>query len=68
VMEWLHRLEEVKDTPVIIISSEDPAHYEARSLAAGAVAFFRKPVDLNALLLMICQVLSGGKLGPKASA
>jgi CheY-like chemotaxis protein len=68
VMEWLRRLEEVKDTPVIIITSEDPAHYEKRSLAAGAVAFFRKPVDLNALLLVICQVLSGGRPTPSAAS
>lgn len=50
VLEWLRRLDETKDTPVIVITGEDPARYRARSFKAGAVGFFEKPVRPDALL------------------
>ena len=53
IMDWLRRIDEAKDTPVIIITGGDPAQYEQRSLACGAIAFFHKPIDHDNLLGVI---------------
>ncbi len=50
VLDWLHRLEETRLTPVMIVTGEDPGRYRHRCYLAGAVAFFEKPVRLEALL------------------
>src|SRR5579871_1444802 len=44
IIEWLHRMDEAKATPVIVISGGDPAKFQERSMNAGAVAYFRKPL------------------------
>lgn len=60
VLEWLARLEETKGTPVMVITGEDPAKCRAKSYAAGAVAFFEKPVRPDALLPAIRSALKQG--------
>src|SRR5215469_1777118 len=50
IIEWLNRIDEAKTIPVIVISSGDPAKFQERSFQAGAVAYFRKPVDNEQLL------------------
>jgi CheY-like chemotaxis protein len=68
IIAWLRRIEEAKDTPVIVITGEtDTAKYKDRSLATGAVAFFQKPVDNEGLLDVIRKTLAGGA-GKSASA
>ena len=57
IMDWLRRMDEAKSIPIIIITGGDPAKYEQRSLAAGAVAFLHKPIDNAALLKIIRQTL-----------
>jgi CheY-like chemotaxis protein len=57
IMDWLRRMDEGKDIPVIMLTSSDPAKYKDRSLAAGAVAFFHKPFDHDELLRVIGQTL-----------
>ena len=59
IMAWLHRLEAVKKTPVIIITGGEDAKNEERSLAAGAVAYFHKPIDHEDLLKVIRTTLAG---------
>ncbi|MEI9865126.1 MAG: response regulator [Limisphaerales bacterium] len=58
-MAWLHRLEAVKKTPVIIITGGEDAKNKERSLAAGAVAYFHKPIDHDDLLKVIRVTLAG---------
>jgi len=58
IIEWLRRIEEAKDIPVIVITGDDPAKLKGRSLATGAVAFFQKPIDNNQLLETIKKTLS----------
>lgn len=53
IMSWLRRLGEARDIPFIVITGGDPAKYEARSLATGAMAFFHKPLDHHSLLSLI---------------
>jgi DNA-binding response OmpR family regulator len=57
VMGWLRRFPELSQIPVILISGADSSIYKEKSLAAGAVAFFQKPVDFSQLLNMIVQTL-----------
>jgi len=57
IIDWLRRMDEAKSIPIIIITGADPNKYEQRSLAAGAVAFFHKPIDNPALLEIIRQTL-----------
>jgi len=63
LMGWMKHMEETAHTPVIIITSTDPAQVKAKALAAGAVAFFQKPIDHDALVATIGQVL--GEPGPE---
>jgi CheY-like chemotaxis protein len=58
IMEWLRRDEEGRKTPIIIMSGADPAIYKDRSLAAGAVAFFHKPINNLELLEAIHKALT----------
>jgi CheY-like chemotaxis protein len=53
ILEWLRRIDEVRDTPIIFITSGEPAKFREKALAAGAVAFFQKPVDQEEMLSVI---------------
>jgi len=59
IMQWLRRLEEAKDTPVVIITGEDPAKYRPQALKLGATAFFSKPVVGVELVDVINKALAG---------
>jgi CheY-like chemotaxis protein len=61
ILQWLARLNEDWRKPVIIITGEQSPDYEAHAKAAGAVAFFRKPVDNQELLKVVRQVLGEDK-------
>jgi len=63
VLDWLRRLEETKDTPVMVITGEDPARYKELSYATGAVGFFEKPIRPDELLPAIRLALGGGAAG-----
>lgn len=57
IMQWLRRVHEGLDTPIVVLSREDAAHYEQLCLAAGAAAYFQKPVDYKAFLQTIHSLL-----------
>lgn len=57
IIDWLRRIEEVKNTPIIVITGGDPVHYEKRALDAGAVAFFHKPIDHDGLIDVVRRTL-----------
>ena len=61
IMEWFHRLESVKKTPVIIITGGEDASNKERAVAGGAVAFFHKPIDHEDLLKVIRATLATAK-------
>jgi|ERR1043165_1373827 CheY-like chemotaxis protein len=61
VLNWLRRLEEARDIPVIFVTGGDPAKYKARALAAGAVGFMHKPFQTEDLLSTIGKVLASQK-------
>lgn len=58
IIEWLRRIEGASKIPIIIITGGDPKLYEEKSLAAGAAAFFHKPLNNDELLDTIQDIFS----------
>jgi len=58
ILEWFARMDEAKDTPIIIITGGDAAKYKDQALAAGAVAFFHKPIDNDELMAAIQKIVA----------
>ena len=56
-MQWLRRFPNLAGIPVILISGEDSKRHKEKSLAAGAVAFFQKPVTYPELLAAMLRAL-----------
>jgi CheY-like chemotaxis protein len=67
IIEWLRRMGEAADIPIIIISGDKSAKDKKNALATGAVAFFPKPIDRIALLATIRATL-GEDAGDKMLA
>jgi len=57
ILDWLRRIDEARNTPIIFITSGEPAKFRDRALKAGAVAFFQKPVDNDELLRVIYETV-----------
>ena len=58
---WLRRMDDSKGIPIIVISGGKPEEVGPRALAAGAVAFFPKPIDNEKLLAKIREVMAQKK-------
>jgi CheY-like chemotaxis protein len=63
VMQWLKRFPELVNIPIILISGSEVAEYREKALAAGALAFFQKPVVYSEILEVILKAL-GEKPSP----
>jgi CheY-like chemotaxis protein len=59
IIQWLRRMSEAQDIPIIVISGDSSTKDKQRALDAGAVGFFTKPIDHIALLNAINKVLIG---------
>ena len=57
IIQWLRRMGEAEDIPIIIISADKSAKTKDHALATGAAGFFSKPIDRLALLATIRKVL-----------
>ena len=59
IMNWIRRAggPHGRDIPVIVMSGARPAEMEQRCLAAGAVAYFQKPVRIPKLIDAIQEIL-----------
>jgi CheY-like chemotaxis protein len=64
IIEWLRRMGEAGDIPIIIISGDKSAKYRKRAQAAKVIGFFPKPIDHIALVDTIRTVL-GENVGDK---
>jgi CheY-like chemotaxis protein len=53
ILDWLRRIDEVRDTPIIFITSGEPGKFREKAMKAGAVAFFQKPIDQEEMLSVI---------------
>ena len=63
IVEWMRRMGEAKDIPIIIISSDKSAKTRQNATAIGAVGFFPKPIDRLALLATIRNIFGDGASG-----
>ncbi|MGO8838169.1 MAG: response regulator [Limisphaerales bacterium] len=50
IIDWLRRIGVGDGIPIIVISGAEPGEFKDRCLAAGAAAFFSKPLDMPRLL------------------
>jgi CheY-like chemotaxis protein len=60
VMERLRAMPALEGIPVIVVSARDPVSEQERLAQAGADAFFRKPIDHEALMTAIRRALGAG--------
>jgi CheY-like chemotaxis protein len=67
IIDWLRRMDEAKDIPVIIITGGEASKYKDRSMAAGAVAFFQKPINNDELVAAIRKALGENAEGAPAA-
>jgi CheY-like chemotaxis protein len=68
IMEWLRRMGEAGDIPIIIISASNSRKDQKHAVEAGAVAFFSKPIDRLALLSTIRNVFGEDVPGAVSTA
>ena len=53
IMEWFHRLDAAKKIPIIVMTGSEDPKWKERATAAGAVAYFQKPLEHDYLLKVI---------------
>jgi CheY-like chemotaxis protein len=68
IVNWLRRIDEAKDIPIVFLTSTDPALYQVRAAALGVKACLGKPVDKKELLSVVAQLLSGARSEPQKPA
>jgi CheY-like chemotaxis protein len=68
IMEWLHRVDETKKIPIIVISGVVEEKNKQRAMSSGAVAFFPKPVNFDEMIRVIRETLSADAGLPPGSA
>jgi CheY-like chemotaxis protein len=64
ILNWLRRMDEAKNVPVIFVSGADPAKYRQRAIEAGAADFFSKPIKVEELLTAVKTVLGQAPAEP----
>lgn len=65
VMQWLQRLENGHTPPIIIVTGLANEQIREKALAAGALAFFQKPIDNDGLIEVINKTLDLRRAGGK---
>jgi CheY-like chemotaxis protein len=68
IMDWLHRVDETKKIPIIVISGVVEEKNRQRAAASGAVAFFPKPVNFDEMIKVIRKTLGEDADSPPGSA
>jgi CheY-like chemotaxis protein len=56
IIQWLRRVMQERDIPIIILTGEDPKKHKEKFLAAGVAGFFEKPVNYQAMLEAILRI------------
>ena len=57
ILNWLRRMHEAQNTPVIVITAGDAEDCHDQCMAAGVLGVFLKPLDVEALLAAIQDAL-----------
>jgi len=68
IMNWLRRMDEAKDIPIMIITGAEPDKFKERAIAAGAVGFFQKPINNEELLTSIRETIGEPSPEPPPAA
>jgi len=68
IMNWLRRMDEAVNTPVVIITGNPIAESRDRCLKAGVSGFFQKPVNNEELLAAIATLIGGEKGAPNTQS
>jgi CheY-like chemotaxis protein len=58
IMDWLHRVDDSRRIPIIVITGGTGDNDRERAMAAGAVGFLAKPIDHDELLKLARAALS----------
>jgi len=58
IMDWLRRMGNIGDTPVILMTAADPKPYLERARKAGAAGFFQKTIEPGELTRFVHQLLA----------
>ena len=58
LVQWLERLYQDWHKPVVIIWADDPDKHREATQRVGAVAYFQKPIDHDALLSTVASALN----------
>jgi len=61
IMDWLHRVDETKKIPIVVISGVVDEKNKQRATASGAVAFFPKPGNFDEMIKVIRATLADAK-------
>jgi CheY-like chemotaxis protein len=64
MMEWLHRMDESKNIPIIIITGSEDVKNEQEAKVAGAAAFLRKPINHDEMIAAIQTLLHSNAAKP----
>jgi CheY-like chemotaxis protein len=64
IMNWLRRMDEAVNTPVVVITGNPIAESRDRCLKAGVSGFFQKPVNNEELLAAISTLIGSGGIAP----
>ena len=57
ILQWLKRYKDVADIPILILTADESEATKQLVLAAGAAAYFRKPMDLKAFLAELMKLI-----------
>lgn len=57
ILQWLKRFKDVSDIPILILTADEAGKSKDLVLAAGAAAFFQKPVDLKVFIAELLKLL-----------
>jgi CheY-like chemotaxis protein len=57
LVSWLRRMDEAKNTPIVMISVDDSSEQIKRARAVGASGFFPKPINYEGLATVLVQLL-----------
>ena len=68
IMDWLHRVDETKRIPIIVISGVVEEKNKQHATTSGAVAFFPKPVNFDEMIKVIRATLNVDSDPPPGSS
>jgi len=57
ILQWLKRYKDVADIPILILTADEPGKSKDLVIAAGAAAYFQKPVNLKTFVTELVKLI-----------